>query len=115
MKAYFLGRLDGCLGQSVRQPAHRADVVDAPVGAEDDVQHDRAFDFVQAGIFGVFGFFAIENRRFQFVGHDGCIAAASGGAAAAGFKRSTTYTATGALPVAWAVTLPDSGSSAGTA
>src|SRR5262245_5735644 len=62
MKAYFLGRLDRGLSQSARQPAHRADVVDKPVGAEDDSQHDRALDFALTGLFGVFGFFTIENR-----------------------------------------------------
>src|SRR5215467_12772608 len=71
MKAYFLGRLDGCLGQSIRQPANRADVVGAPVGAEDDGQHNRALDFVQTGVFGVFGFLTIEDCRFQCFGHDG--------------------------------------------
>src|SRR5262249_23161473 len=37
LKAYSLGCLDGGFGQSVRQPAQQADVVDAPVGAEDNV------------------------------------------------------------------------------
>src|SRR5262249_47409939 len=86
MKEYFLGRLDGCLGQSMRQPAHRADVADAPVGAEDDGQHNRALDFVQAGLFGVFGFLTIEDCRFQSFGHFGYIAAGSRRGAAARAK-----------------------------
>src|SRR5262245_52029420 len=75
MKANFSSRLDGGLGQSVRLPAHRADVVNAPVSAEDDCQHNRALDFVQTGLFGVFGFFTIENRGSQFLCHGGCVVA----------------------------------------
>src|SRR5262245_10763670 len=100
MKAYFLSRLNGRLGQSVRQPADRADVVDAPVGAEDDSQLDRALDFVQAGLFGVFGFFTIENRRFQLFGHDACITTTSVSGAAAGARWSSADTAAVARPVA---------------
>src|SRR6266545_2500553 len=115
MKAYFLGRLDGGLGQSVRQPAHRADVLDTPVGAEDDSQHDRALDFVLTGLFGVFGFLAIENCRFQFFGHDGYTAARASSGTATGAILSPADTATEAWPIAWAITLPDSGSWAGAA
>src|SRR5215470_442968 len=115
MKAYFLGRLDRGLGQSVRQPAHRADVADAPVGAEDDIQHDRALDFVLTGLFSVFGFFTIENRRFQFFGHDGYIAARASSGTAAVATRSPADAATLAWPIAIIFTRPDSVPLAGAA
>src|SRR5262245_12210726 len=108
MKAYFLGRLDGGLGQSLRQPAHRADGVDAPVGAEDDSQHDRALDFALTRVFGVFGFFTIENRRSQCFGHERYVAAAAGSWSAAGATRSPADAATIAWPIAIIFTRPDS-------
>src|SRR5215475_787277 len=115
MKAYFLGRLDGGLGQSVRQPAHRADVVDTPVGAEDDSQHDRALDFVLTGVFGVFGFFTIENRRSQCFGHDGYIAARASSGTATGATPSPADAVTLAWPIAIIFTRPDSVPVAGAA
>src|SRR5262245_56037982 len=115
MKAYFLGRLDGCLGQSFRQPAHRADVVDKPVGAEDDSQHDRALDFALTGLFGVFGLFSIENRRSQCFGHDGYITATSGSRSASGPRRAPADAANPALPLAYTFTRPGSVPVAGAA
>src|SRR5262245_28826117 len=115
LKEYFLGRLDGGLGQSVRQPAHHADVVDTPVCAEDDSQHDRALDFVQTGLFGVFGFFTMEDCRFQCFGHDGNTAARASSGTTTGAKFSPADAAKIARPIARAFTLPDSGPGAGAA
>src|SRR5262245_31839458 len=115
MKAYFLGRLDGGLGQSIRQPAHRADVVDAPVGAEDDSQHDRALDFVQTGLFGVFGFLTIEDCRFQIFGPDGYIATGASNGTATGATQSSADAVPLAWPIAIIFTRPDSVPIAGAA
>src|SRR5262245_43116721 len=114
MKAYFPSRLDGCLGQSFWQPAYRADVVDAPVSAEDDGQRDRALDFVQTGCFGVFVFLTIENRRFQFVGHDeGAVARSRW--PAANTIRAVAEIAITAIIVTRPASRPDSASRAGAA
>src|SRR5262249_42406846 len=115
MKAYFLGGLDGGFGQALRQPAQHADVVDAPVGAEDDGQHNSALDFVQTGLFGAFGFFTVENRRFQCFGHYGYIGARACSGAAARTIEAVADIASFAGPVARAFTLSDSGSRAGAA
>src|SRR5262245_2252902 len=58
-------RLDGFLGQTVRQSSNHSDVADLSVSAENDTQDNRALDIIVFRFLCVLGLLSVQDRRPQ--------------------------------------------------